>query len=75
MKLVEVEWIDSVHGSGWENREVDDTPDMIIRTVGWIAQRTKRYLKIAASVNGANKQVCGVMSIPRVSIRRIRRIK
>ena len=51
-KLVYVEYDDHASGSGWrEQHEIDPTPLTIV-AIGWIAQKTKKVLVLAASVDG-----------------------
>lgn len=79
MRLVLVEWLDSV-GVGSEWGAIADTkepPDMICYSVGWLLVDGDRYKVIVPHVHydnpevGAVKSGCGDMSIPTVAVRRM----
>jgi hypothetical protein len=74
MKRIEVKWIDSCGGSHyWADVDsFNNKPDRIT-TVGYLVKSSKRAVTVAASK--ASSQVGGVITIPRSSIKSIKKMK
>ena len=69
MDLMIIEWVDSSELCGWTF--VEDVPKCApkkIRTAGFIVERSSAGIVIAASVDKAEEQVCGTMTIPQSAI-------
>jgi hypothetical protein len=76
MKLVAVEWVDSSHGSHWKDLEA--LPKMNracwCKSVGWIACEDEDAITLVSHVDFAETQGNADMCIPRVAIKKIRRL-
>ena len=71
MKLVLIDWVDSV-GDGTRWRELDDIKKdkpVKIRSVGWILAETKESMTIVAHLSDSHGQ--GEMTIPSEAIKKI----
>lgn len=73
MKRVEVTWVDSCSPERYWNWDVDGKADMIT-TVGYVARRDKKTISLVASI-GRGGSKGGWMTIPRVAIKKIRKLK
>jgi hypothetical protein len=74
-QLVEVEWDDSAATNGWQGDRVPDGTGITCRSVGYLVAGPKkaRALTICRDI-GENDSTGGWMSIPKVAIRRIKRL-
>lgn len=70
MRMVYVEWIDSSHGSGWTSAEdaVRGARYFTCATVGFLLIEDDKHLTLAQTHTDDNKQVDGLLSIPKVAI-------
>lgn len=71
--IYEVEWVDSMGYTGWENRErrqanLDEPRVMVHWTIGYLFKRTRAYVAVAQSVQEQGEQVGDVMQIPRGAV-------
>lgn len=73
MKRVEVKWVDSCSPERYWNYEVDGKPDHIV-TVGFLVKKHKKTLVICAS-SGSGGSKGGWMTIPRVAVKSVRKLK
>lgn len=76
---VEVEWVDSEREDGWIlTRDSQPPTTLECRTVGMLYKATDDYVTIVLSNGGIgqrDEQYCGSITIPRVAITSIRRLK
>ncbi len=77
-QIVEVDWVDSLHARGWmKEDEVQLSGDhMLHRTLGYVLRDSKDALLLIQSyqINLQPREVDGVMEIPRVAIKRLRKL-
>lgn len=82
MKLVQITWVDSGGGDGWDTPEkvlADAAEDpMVCLSVGWLLDANDRYVLVAASQKPAHKpgtaEVMSALQIPREAVREIRAV-
>ena len=72
MKLVSFDWIDTSTTAGWHTPDKDET--MLIRSVGWLVNRTPRTITISSSQSKYGKFL-DQMNVPRFAIRNYRVLK
>lgn len=72
IKRVAIEWIDADASVGWEAH--DHACAGIVYTSGYIVYETKIYINVAAGVDFINDHSNGVISIPKVCIKKKRYI-
>lgn len=75
-QLVEVTWIDSSFHRGWGSLD-EKSKGMTVakcRTVGYLLSRDRETLKIAQSLGDADSAADGI-AIPRVAVKRVRRLR
>lgn len=70
-RIVEVEWVDSISGSQWEEdfKPQEWRDETLMRSVGYVVYEDDEYLMLAQSEKrkkGSSK--AGIMAIPRVAI-------
>ena len=70
MRTIYVEWIDSSHGSGWTPTEeaIKGAAYFSCITVGFVLVEDDKHLTVTQTHTDDNKQVDGVLSIPKVAI-------
>jgi hypothetical protein len=72
-RLVEVQWVDS-YGvtSSWGDIDevIDESSHTTIHSVGWIIKEREEDIVLAPNFCTKTNNVCGVMVIPRVSIKK-----
>lgn len=74
MKILYVEWWDSVSTQGWHSEHEDS--DMSCTTIGYLISEDKRRLKIAQSISlHKPESFCNIIEIPKVAIRKWRVVK
>lgn len=72
MKIVYIEWIDSISQSGWRH---DTAPgDMMIKSAGILIKETKEFITISTSSAGAGSFE-SPLSIPKCAISERKTIK
>lgn len=76
MRLVMVEWIDTMGSATWSHlRNYETVTPATARTVGWVVNDFPDYIEVAQSLmaeeDPAQAQVNNTMSIPRDAIRSI----
>lgn len=69
-----VEWEDSETWSGWGKPEKFPKPGLCT-TVGFLVCEERRYLVFASSHDGDNSSVNCIIRIPKVAIRRKRKMR
>ena len=69
MRLVLIEWIDSVYHDLWEPVDDIDPTDMTVQSVGWLAKETPDYKMVVP--HQQLKQVRGGMTIPVSCIKKV----
>jgi len=81
MKIVKVTWLDS-YGATPSWQEIDDAKGYIAlrcHSIGYLLEDEKDYIKIAphyaAETEQTLEQVSGVMSIPRICVVEIKKLK
>ena len=79
---IEVEWMDSVHDSGWckDDSYINDEKDVDFKTTGYYLGETKRTIQIIQSMgkgvdNKNRHSVDAMMQIPKRCILKIRKLK
>lgn len=71
-KLVEIQWVDSYGVTpSWEEIEdvIDDVSCTVIHSVGYVIKETADSISLASNICTKTSNVCGVMTIPKVSIK------
>lgn len=68
IKLVKVNWVDSVTCGGWTILDDFDEVPTKATTVGYLIQDKEEYVTIAQTYAEPPKQVCNMITIPRVAI-------
>lgn len=77
-QLLEIEWVDSSHTSGWKNsKEHEGEPVIDYRTVGYLLQETKRTITVTQSIcdylqEDSSRMIDAIMDIPKVAIKKIK---
>lgn len=78
-QLVLIDWVDSIHSSGWEFLSDFDAVEeqMEHQTVGWVVHSSKTCLAVVQSkgLNRHDPTYDSVMQIPKVAIRRVTTLK
>ena len=72
-QIVEVEWIDSCRTDGWHDQQ--DFGPALCRSAGYLLAKTEDKVTLALSLGDDTEHVCQTMTIPRVAVRKIRRLK
>ena len=73
--IVIIEWVDSVRASDWTYVEDVDEKPMDCISVGFLLKETEDSVTIAQNYGLKPEQVCNIMTIPKCSIKNIRKIK
>lgn len=71
--FVLVEWVDSSRSDCWTPIDQFNPKVSKCMSVGWIIEQTKKRLSIAPHLGPG--QSCGTMTIPKVAITKIRKLK
>ncbi len=76
MKMVEVTWIDASCLQGWRSDSNIDSFDGIpvVTSIGFLQKETKEFINLT-SHDADTGDRADIMSIPRSSIKKIRRLK
>ena len=77
IKPVYIEWIDSMHTSGWGHQETDKIGDLRCYTVGWLINKTKTVISVGLShtANHTERSFGMRLDIPVVAVKKIKHIK
>ena len=84
MKIIEIEWVDSVHSNGWVSGEdaivAAKELNMSARTIGYMIQEDDTRVTVVQSVgkfqgDGAPTDVDAIMTIPKAAIVKRRYLK
>lgn len=79
LKLVWIEWDDSLGGGGWCHISVHKSEVSRCVSSGVLIEDHKDHVTVSCSVSigedGSIRSVCDAITIPRCCIRRIKRIK
>ena len=75
MKIVVIDWVDSVRAFDWTLMEDVDEKPVNCTSVGFLLKETDDYVTIAQNYGLEPEQVCNLITIPKCSIRNIREIK
>ena len=74
-QFVEVEWVDAKFSGEWEAPDGLVEPGLC-RTRGWLVKETDDYIVLASTVGEeGDEDVIGTCVLPRVMVKRIRRLK
>ena len=73
-EIVIIEWVDSVRASDWTYVEDVDEKPMDCISVGFLMKETDDSVTIAQNYGLKPEQVCNIMTIPKCSIKGIRKI-
>lgn len=68
-----IEWVDSHSTSGWELTH--EPKDLACISVGLLVQEYPDRIVIAQSHAAANGEYCDFMEIPRVAVKKLRRLR
>lgn len=72
---VNVEWIDSASNNSWTLFEdVTDEP-IVCESCGWLIKETKEYVTLALTIGEEPLQVSNYMTIPKCSIKSIKKVE
>lgn len=75
MSLVRVDWVDSVTHGGWRDLgSVKDYNHCPAVSVGYLAKKDRDVLVIAPHVSSGTDEGCGLMTIPRCSVKKITKL-
>lgn len=73
LKLVEVEWEDTLTRTGWEAQEVhENAGTMSCKSVGYLLRRDKDSLSMAATIAPSDGTALASITIPAGCIKRVR---
>ena len=75
MRIIKINWVDSVRASDWELLEDVDNKLLDCVSVGFLIKETDEQITIAQNYGIKPEQVCNLMTIPRCSIRDIKELK
>lgn len=75
MKIVMIDWVDSVRAFDWTLIDEVDEKSMDCISVGFLLKETDECVTIAQNYGLKPKQVCNLITIPKCSIKNIREIK
>ena len=75
MKIVVIDWVDSVRAFDWTLMEDVEEKSLDCISVGFLLKETDRHITIAQKYCIKPEQVCNLITIPKCSIRNIRKIK
>lgn len=76
IRPVEVQWVDTTGHSGWHSvDEAMQRKPVVMFTLGYIIERTNKYLKLVRSVEDEGTDVGDVFTIPKDWIQKITRLK
>ena len=74
MKVVVIDWVDSVRAFDWTLLEEVDEKSLDCISVGFLLKETDNYVTIAQNYGIKPEQVCNIITIPKCSIKNIREI-
>lgn len=77
MKIAYIIWVDS-HSpadSGWLKRAKIDTGPLLCYSIGIVVDESKHNITVAGHWDEENLSYTGIMTIPKVAIKRIKKIK
>lgn len=73
---VEVGWVDATSHSGWmEVAEMREKAAVLMHTVGYLIERTKKHVKLVRSREDTGFAVGDVFIIPTDWVNRVKRLK
>ena len=75
MKIVVIDWVDSVRAFDWTLIEDVDEKSLDCISVGFLLKETDNHVTIAQNYGIKPEQVCNLITIPKCSIRNIMEIK
>ena len=75
MKIVVIDWVDSVRASDWVLMEDVNEKSLDCVSIGFLIKETNKHVTIAQNYGENPEQVCNLMTIPKCSIRNIRELK
>jgi hypothetical protein len=76
-KMAYIEWVDSqIGGIGWQKVKNYDTALPVMKSVGFVINKTKTKIALASSIgvdaNNRIEQGCNIIIIPLCSIKKIK---
>lgn len=72
----EVEWVDATGHSGWQSvDEALERKPVTMYTLGYVIEKTNKFLKLVRSVEDKGDDVGDVFTIPNDWVRKIKRLK
>ncbi len=73
---VEVEWVDSCTNGKWASVDVHraESRPSLCRSIGYLLERSDKRVVVAQSMSTDTGHVSDTMAIPRVAVKRMRRI-
>lgn len=79
MRIVEVEWLDSVSEGRWHPKDDairEATRDVMLhRSVGYLVHETDELILLAGSRGEDGANVADTMQIPRVAVLQVRKLR
>lgn len=72
MKIVVIDWVDSVRSFDWTLMEDVDEKSLNCISVGFLLKETDNHVTIAQNYGLKPEQVCNLITIPKCSINNIR---
>lgn len=75
MKIVVIDWVDSVRASDWVLMEDVNEKSLDCVSIGFLIKETNKHVTIAQNYGTNPEQVCNLMTIPKCSIVQLREIE
>jgi len=75
MLFYEFTWIDSETNSGWDTAENINPPNSTVKSYGFLLKENEDFYTLIADVDASEKHYNRSMSIPKVCVKKKRRIK
>lgn len=74
-KIVKIEWVDSARSFDWSLLEEIDNKPVNCISVGFLIENTKEHITIAQNYGLKPEQVCNLITIPKCSVKSIKKLK
>jgi hypothetical protein len=71
LRKVEVEWIDITSYPGWNEGELKDLVTVTCFTVGYLLERSDKYVKLAGTLMPSDSGFGDAIVIPRTNIKKV----
>lgn len=75
MEIVVIDWVDSVRAFDWTLMEDVDEKSLDCISVGFLLKETDKHITIAQNYGLKPEQVCNLITIPKCSVKDIKKLK